>query len=207
MGRLDLFFFGHAITLEGMDLLKKTRTIYDSLDGYFGAWLDGERSLLEGEEPRRPFERADDVENLGSRIPAGRASGVARLDSIFVALSSYYEAGFDLRFRDGEWYVRGTFLYGRSFASGDWRRAPFEPPVVPQGGVVRGRGAPVVRAFRLDSLESLRESSAFVFDIGSGVRFVLLSERPRPWVDLHIERTRRVLDGILGLSGLPEFGR
>ncbi|MCM2282322.1 MAG: hypothetical protein NDI61_10820, partial [Bdellovibrionaceae bacterium] len=65
-----------------MDLLRKTRSLYEC----FGDWLDGERSLL-GESPESAaiFESRDDVENLGRRIPMGRASGVARLDSIFTA--------------------------------------------------------------------------------------------------------------------------
>lgn len=175
-----------------MDLFKKTRTFYD----YIGEWLDGERTLLEP-DPESPFEARDDIENLGKKIPPGRASGVARLDSVFNALSSYFEAGFDLRGHNGEWFVRGTFLYGRTFAHEEIRRAPFTPPPVSGGGVVRGRGAPVVRAFRLEALTKLRDSNAFVFDVGPAHRFVLLSERPSPWVDIHVERTRVVLDKLI----------
>lgn len=177
-----------------MDLFKTTRTFYE----FLGDWLDGERSLLEPEATANStFEARDDVENLGLQIPLGRAFGVARHDSVFNALSSYFEAGFDLRRQDGHWCVRGTFLYGRVFTVEEVKRAPFEPPPVPEGGVVRGRGAPVVRAFRLEALTSLRDSHAFVFDVGPGIRYVLLSERPAPWVDVHIERTRDVLDRLL----------
>ncbi len=172
-----------------MDLFKKTRTFCD----YIGEWLDGERTLLEP-DAAAPFESRDDVENLGASIPLGRVSGAARLDSVFRALSPYFEAGFDLRRHEGEWFVRGTFLYGRTFSPDEVRCAPFTPPPVPPGGVVRGRGAPVVRAFRLEALAGLRDSGAFVFDVRPGARFVLLSEKPAPWIDAHVERARAALD-------------
>lgn len=182
-----------------MDLFKIGRKSKDVFE-YVSDLLDGERSLLEDEnEPSKetPFETRSDIDSL-LNFPIVAKRGRSRSEVLFQKLSPFYEAGFCLKKSGDAWLVTHFFLYGKEFAPEEHQAVPFHFPEVKAGTVIRGRSAAVLKAFRLDTLSKLKDSNTFLFAAGSQQAYLLLSERPFPWLDELVQDTQLVLETFLG---------
>lgn len=182
-----------------MDLFrirKKSKDIFE----YVSDLLDGERTLLgdEGDQQKEaPFETRSDIDRLLNQ-PLVAKRGRARAEILFDRLTPFFEAGFCLKRVGGEWVVTNFFLYGKQFSPEEHQSAPFGLPQVKKGTVVRGRSAPILKAFRLETLSKLADSHAFVFAAGDDHAYLLLSEKPFPWLDELVQDTKLVLETFLG---------
>lgn len=181
-----------------MDLFRIRRKSKDIFE-YVSDLLDGERSLLGDEadsSKQGVFEARSDIDLLLQQ-PLIQKRNRPRAEILFQRFTPFFEAGFCLRRSRGEWVVTNFFLYGKDFAPEDHHAAPFGLPNVKSGTVVRGRSAPILKAFRLDNLAKLADSHAFVFAAGTDHAYLLLSEKPFPWLDELIQDTQLVVDTFL----------
>ncbi len=181
-----------------MDLFRISRKSTRELFEYMSDLLDGERSLLgEEKEPEADvvFEARSDIDDLLKCSINGRTAQ-HRVFNLFHKLSPFFEAGFLLEKHDGEWFVGPMFLYGRKFEMPERARVPFEIPAMKSNNVVRGRSQAVLKAFELEGVARLRDSHAFLFDVGNESIFLLLSEKPYPWLDELVRKTRVVLTSL-----------
>ena len=183
-----------------MDLFRISRKSTRGLLEYIDDLLEGERSLLGDDEEKSveaPFEARSDVKSLLRTLVQGRNSR-QKLTNTFQSFAPFFEAGFLLeRSRNGEWQVSSIFLYGKQFQAPDDSIVPFKVPQVPPGGVVRGRSPAVLKAFQLEGITRLRDSDAFLFDVADDKIFLLLSEKPYPWLDELVRDAREVLTKLV----------
>jgi hypothetical protein len=181
-----------------MDLFRISRNSTRELFEYMSDLLDGERNLL-GEDveptPDLVFQARSDIEDISKCMINGR-SPQHRALNLFGKLNPFFEAGFLLVKHEGAWIVGSMFLYGKKFEMNEQARVPFEIPKIPQNGVVRGRSPAVLSAFELQGITRLRDSHAFLFDVGHDSIFLLLSEKPYPWLDELVHKTRTVLTSL-----------
>ena len=180
-----------------MDLFriaKKSRAMFN----YVSELLDGERSLLGEDEQtaEQPYEARADVEAI-LRQPLQTRDPRKRNQALFESLNPFFEAGFLLTKTHGKWFATSMFLYGKKFEMPEKTRVPFPVPQVPIFGVIKGRSPAVLKAFELDGVASLRDSSAFLFSIDANTIYLLVSEKPEPWLDALIGNTRSVLNVLI----------
>lgn len=181
-----------------MDLFRISRKSTRELFEYMSDLLDGERNLLGEEKEPTPdvvFEARSDIEDISKCMINGRTPQ-HRVVNLFNKINPFFEAGFLLVKQDNAWVVGSMFLYGKKFEMQERARVPFEIPKIPQNGVIRGRGPAVLGAFELEGIARLRDSHAFLFDVGSESIFLLLSEKPYPWLDELVRKTRAVLTSL-----------
>jgi hypothetical protein len=192
-----------------MDLFRISRQSTRELFEYMSDLLDGERSLLgEEKEPEADvvFEARSDIEDLLKCSFNGRTVQ-HRVFNLFHKLNPFFEAGFLLVQHEGAWIVGSMFLYGRKFEMHERAQAPFAIPLMKSNSVVKGRSAAVLKAFELEGIARLRDSHAFLFDVGSDSIFLLLSEKPYPWLDELVRKTRMVLTSLLNSVRTEANGR
>jgi hypothetical protein len=181
-----------------MDLFRISRKSTRELFEYMSDLLDGERSLLgEEKEPEADvvFEARSDIEELLKCAVNGRTPQ-HRCLALFHKLNPFFEAGFLLVKHEGAWVVGSMFLYGKKFEMPERARVPFGIPQMRSNSVVKGRSPAVLKAFELEGIARLRDSHAFLFDVGQDSIFLLLSEKPYPWLDELVRKTRMVLTSL-----------
>lgn len=195
---MDLNRWGHRT-------FQKITRRYKSLAEFLGDVLEGEQDLITDstQEKRKLFEIQTDLEPLlAFATTTGKGWSAQRLELLFASLAPYYEAGFLLKGAETEWHLGSMFLFGQSFSPEDAKGVSlgFLLPQISANQVHRARGAAVLREFYLDSIPTLRDSSAFLFRVSSDTVFLLILNRPHPWALLHVERTYEILQQILQTS-------
>jgi hypothetical protein len=186
----------------GLDQFNRISDRYRGFKDFLADVLEGERSLIEphpenSSNPESVFQVRNDLEKMVTE-PMGRVRTIELVKTVFKRLAPYYEAGFLLETSrervPGEAptvILESMFLFGRAFTppSSEAPRVELSFPHFSPLRVYRGRANAVLRVFRLDSLESLKDASVFAFSPRPEVTFVLVCNRPHPWQVTAIEKT------------------
>lgn len=148
--------------------------------------------------PGAPGPASSSQERFVSRDDMGAIevalSGAEQIDQAFDVMIPFFEAGFWLRrlSTGDEWRARRMFILGQSFWPEDESMSlSLQLPALTPLGTLKGRGRAVLRAFGLDSVARLRDSTAFVFAPSEADVFVALTERGEPWAIDLIEAASR----------------
>lgn len=169
---------------------------------FLGEVLEGERSLIHenAKQDEAPlFAVRDDVERILLTPVPSRGLQSRRAENVFEGLAPFFEAGFLLRAKaETGTRLLEMFLFGRVFVppDSDGASVRLAIPEIEPGSVFKAPIRPVLRAFNLDSVKALHDANAFLMMPAPGVTILLICNRPHPWQQGVIERTRDVLREI-----------
>jgi hypothetical protein len=185
----------------GLDQFNRISDRYRGFKDFLADVLEGDRSLIDphpdnSAHAESTFQVRNDLDYIIIE-PMGRVRTIELVKTVFKRLAPYFEAGFLIE-TSGERVpgeaptvaLESMFLFGRVFTPPPSEAPRVEltlPRFLPEV-VYRGRTDAVLRVFRLDSLQSLKDATVFAFSPRPNITFILVCNRPHPWQVTAIEK-------------------
>lgn len=171
----------------------KSKEVYQWLESV----LDGHLNLIEPTQSSA-FAIEHDLNKMCLSEDLKRLPRQEIDKAFFEVLSRYYEFGFELRFERDEWKLIRMAAFGQVFVSerGAGVRAPFEIPEMSETQVLNGRGAGVLKAFKLGNIDAFLNSDSFLFKANSQQCYLVVTNLARPWTVGRVEKTFELLTEI-----------
>ena len=147
----------------------------------------------------REFQASSDVQKLSELILSEPETREAPL-KVLERLMPYYEFGFlaqkSISIENENWWITDFFWKGNLFrltVEDQLEARKFIPMITPLE-VRKGKAPSFLKGLNLDFIECPEDSEVFVLRPTSSAAYFLATNLPQPWVESHLEETRKMVN-------------